>query len=421
MKNIIWFSNCAQSNSNNKASGSWLYSMAKLLTESGNISLTNIVIDSTNSINEIKCIDIKNNFKEYIIPNWKRDKKGLLSHDKRAKIEYLCRSLVPDIIHVWGVENYFCNIVPSLNIDVPKLLEIQGLHAPCADVYYGDMSISDTIKCLGLREILFPFKKSIYAFKHNFVRAGRIDDEVIKKYKFISTQSRWVRDYISFITDENLFQTGMSIRNEFWQTKKWERPTDEISFYCSASGPAPYKSLQTAIKALSVVKKKYPKCKLYIIGNFNKLNWIHQYGYLTFFYNVIKKYNVERNIIFTGPANAAEIIDTMHKCIGMIQTSYVESYSLALAEAQAVGIPSIISFAGAMPELATDRESGLFYSPGDYRSCASRMIELIEDNELAKHISECSYKLAHQRNNDDYVLKAQLEIYQQILNSECKE
>lgn len=116
--------------------------------------------------------------------------------------------------------------------------------------------------------------------------------------------------------------------------------------------------------------------------------------------------------------NATEIIDIMYKCLGMVQTSYVESYSLAVAEAQAVGIPSIISYAGAMPELATDHESGLFFSPGDHISCANKMIELIENPALAINISEESYTIANERNNNETVLSKQIEIYNKIINYE---
>ena len=99
----------------------------------------------------------------------------------------------------------------------------------------------------------------------------------------------------------------------------------------------------------------------------------------------------------------------------MIQTSYVESYSLALVEAQAVGVPAIISYAGAMPELAENRKSGLFFSPGDYISCASHMIELIENKNLALSLSREEQSTAQKRNNNESVLEIQLQIYKTIL------
>ena len=207
----------------------------------------------------------------------------------------------------------------------------------------------------------------------------------------------------------------MSLRKEFWNAERWlYNDGSQKCFYCSAAGPTPYKSLQTAVKALAVVVKKYPDTKLYVIGNFKDSNWIHQPGYLTFFKKMIKQLGVENNVEFTGSLTASDIVEVMHQCVGMVQTSYVESYSLAVAEAQAVGVPSIVSYAGAMPELAVDRESALFFSPGDFVSCAARMIELIENKGLAEQLSGNAFNLARKRNGDNVVLATQLKIYCEI-------
>ena len=416
MKKILWFSNCIQSYGSNKASGSWLFSMARLLVSTGKIHLVNITRRRSGNSEKIEHNIIDENFEEYILPNWKSVKNGWPSDENCNKIKELCVTIAPDIIHVWGVENYFCTLIPTFKTVAALLLEIQGLHAPCANVYYGDLSIRETIECFGMREILFPFKKSIYKDKSSMGRSGKTDEKAIRLYRHISTQSKWIRDQIKLINSEAcIYETGMSIREEFWKAKKWEYDRKAKDFYCSAAGPAPYKSIQTAIRALDLVIRKYPDSKLYIIGNFNDSNWLHQPGYLTFIKKMIKKKELESNIIFTGSLNAEGIIKVMHKCLGMIQTSYVESYSLAVAEAQVIGIPSIISYAGAMPELAVNYESGIFFTPGDYVSCASKMIELIENKELASRLSKKAYELAYKRNNDEKVLSRQLEIYNKLI------
>lgn len=418
MKKILWFSNCILSDANNKASGSWLYSMSRLLVSTEEIHLVNITRRRSGGADgDIEHTSINERFEEYVLPNWKLENKGWPSSDNCREIERLVETIKPDLVHVWGVENYFCTLLPTFKLSVPLLLEIQGLHGTCADVYYGDMSISDTFKCFGLREILFPFKKSIYSQKASMQRLGIVDEIAIKQYRHVSVQSRWIKDRIATINPGcKLYHTGMSLRKEFWNADRWQyHEGPQKSFYCSAAGPSPYKSLQTAVKALSVVVKRNPDTKLYVIGNFKDSNWVHQSGYLTFFKKTIKQLGVEQNVVFTGSLTASGIVEIMHQCIGMVQTSYVESYSLAVAEAQAVGVPSIVSYAGAMPELAVDRESALFFSPGDYVSCAARMMELIENKDLAERLSINAYNLAHERNGNEFVLARQLNIYREVL------
>lgn len=413
---ILWFSNCVQSAGANKASGSWLYSMANLLTSTTGFHLINITKSSNKADREIKHIQIKENFEEYIIPICRLNKEGFPSSDKIKILEEICIKSSPDIIHVWGVENYFSKIVPLFNTDIPKLLEIQGLHSTCAEVFYGSLSIKEIFKCFGTREILFPFHKSLFRIKRDMYTKGIQEHAAIKKYKYISTQSRWIRDRIRTLNNEcEIFETGMSLRQEFWNSPKWEYPNEgKKMFCCSAAGAATYKSTQTAIKALAEVTKIYPDTKLCIIGDFIDKRWLNQPGYLTFIKKLVRELNVENNIIFAGPQDAKGIINILHNSLAMIQTSYVESYSLVVAEAQSLGVPSIISFAGAMPELADDRITGLFYSPGDYKSCAGRMLELIENQKLARNISSASYRLAAERNNDKRVIEEQIKIYDTI-------
>ena len=221
MKRILWFSNCIQSNGKNKASGSWLFSMSKLLVSTGNIHLVNITKSRNKNIHDIEHAIICENFEEYILPDWDTDPNGLPSKENCNLVKELCININPDIIHVWGVENYFSTLLPTLGLSIPLLLEIQGLQKPCSQVYYGDMTPSDIIKCFGLREILFPFNKSICHFKKDMANKGVIENETIRRYTHISTQSAWIRERIRIINRKaTIYETGMSIREEFWNAKK---------------------------------------------------------------------------------------------------------------------------------------------------------------------------------------------------------
>ena len=83
----------------------------------------------------------------------------------------------------------------------------------------------------------------------------------------------------------------------------------------------------------------------------------------------------------------------------------------------AVGVPCVISYAGAMCELAEDGVSGLFYSPSDYRKCASQIERLIEDKNLAQRISANAREVALVRNNMESVVDTQKQIYSEVVKS----
>lgn len=408
---VLWFSNCMLSQTST-STGSWLYSMAELITRNTTIHLTNIVINSCRK-DIIKSV-ISSNFDEYEIPNkFLACLRRRFSKKKKYIIKQIIDSISPDIVHVWGVENPFCFFVPDWFKEVPCLLEIQGLRGPCSEVFYGDLSISEIMKCIGLKELLFPFKYSLPIQKKKFAIKGMDDVLVLKKYRYISTQSDWIRSYIEYYSSAIIYETAISVRNPFMQLT-WKYPLNgEKAFITISSGPIPYKSIQTAVKALSIAQKKYNDIRLYIVGDF--VSNYKSSGYLFYIKRLIKKLGLEQNVIFTGSLSADKLVSLMLSCLGLIQTSYVESYSLVVAEGMSIGIPCIVSYAGAMPELAINNHSALFYSPGDYFSCSNKMIRLIENVELAESLSENSKMIARKRNNEDYVLQTQLNIYNDIL------
>jgi len=138
------------------------------------------------------------------------------------------------------------------------------------------------------------------------------------------------------------------------------------------------KDLPTLIKALSIVKEKYPNIKLYIIGE--KMD-----GYLIL-RRLAKKLDVERNIIFTGKLSHDELLKILCSANMFVMTSYQEGFPTAASEAAATGIPVIVSNRPAMNEVFT-RENAVVVEPGNHVELAKAIINLLKDRELARMIA----------------------------------
>ena len=106
----------------------------------------------------------------------------------------------------------------------------------------------------------------------------------------------------------------------------------------------------------------------------------------------------------------------MQKTHVMIHSSFVESYSLALAESMVVGVPSVVAWSGAMPELAQDGKEALFYSPTDYRRCAWLVCRLVDNVELAESVSSLARKRGLERNTTSSVVEHQVECYRRVID-----
>jgi glycosyltransferase involved in cell wall biosynthesis len=171
------------------------------------------------------------------------------------------------------------------------------------------------------------------------------------------------------------------------------------------------------IKAIAVLKKKYPRIQLRLAGTINVGNYLLD-GYSVFLKKLIRKYNLTENIIYLGSLNEDQIIDQLISCHVCVVPSFVESYCLAFAEALILGVPAVASYAGAMPELAEHGKEALFYNSLDHISCAANIERLFTDRSLAEHLSVNGRKRRLEENDISKVVKHQLNIYENLSDND---
>jgi glycosyltransferase involved in cell wall biosynthesis len=147
-----------------------------------------------------------------------------------------------------------------------------------------------------------------------------------------------------------------------------------------------FKGLHILIKSIALVKELYPNIKLKMASSEPRFGVLGS-GYFNLINKLIRNLNLTENVVWTGRLSAKEIVTELQNAHVFVQPSFVESYSVAFAEAMAVGTPCVISFAGAMPELAKSGEEALFFQAGDFAICAEHIVGLIANQTEAKKIS----------------------------------
>lgn len=409
---VLWFCNVKFSNSKSVATGSWLYSMSEALIETGEVELFNITEGSVDKV-------VRNDYgvlKQWVLPNNSIKKNGLPSAKIVLEIQLIIKDIKPDIIHIWGTENYWGLLYARGFIKGNVLLEIQGLKYANAKYFYAGMSLLDIIRCFRLKEFIKP-TSSLIGSKLRFKKWGKFEKEMILKCGYISTQSDWVRTYVSNINGKaKLIKTELPLRNEFLQANKWE--VDKccpLQIFTSTSGTSlSYKGLHILLDALTILKKRYPKINLHIAGSI--VSGIRMDGYSKWLKDKISKNDLANNITWLGSLSANDIVFQMHRANVVVVPSFIETYCLALDEALTVGVPTVVSFSGAMPELAKHEESALFYPSGDIEMCANFIERLMNDKNLSMKISKNAYKSKENKNNTDIAVK-QLKSYKTILSN----
>lgn len=408
---ILWLCNIVFTNNEVNATGTWLVAMYRQLLNTDEVSIVNIT--SGNVFVPTRC-DFGNS-EQWIIPQKKIKANGLPHPDVIAFIQSTENRINPDLIHIWGTEDFWGSLKVHNLLRSQVLLDIQGLLSPCAEVFYGGLSFSERLKCIGLKEFLLP-KRMLYFKRLGFIRKGKFESNIIKSINNIAVQSEWVKQYIEFVNPKaKIFNTGIILRSEFYESKKWNfNHKKKLEIFTTSSGSNTYKGLHILFKAVAILKIKYPNVQLKIGGRIiyeKKL----QDGYNYFLLRQIKLLGIEKNVQWLGPLNALQIIDELLDSSVFVIPSFVETYCVALAESLLLGVPTVISYAAAMTELANDDVSALFFPVGDFRTCA-RKIEFFFNNAVLSNIfSKNAIREAEERNDANRIVNNQLIIYKKII------
>lgn len=414
-RKIIWFCGAQFSDEKIKTTGTWLIAMGNAIADIEDIELYNVTYGNVKSI-------IQNNTRnitQWIIPindlkKYHRGSNALVLFVKKLEEE-----IKPDLIHIWGTENEFGFIVSDAKLKTPVLLDIQGLLFAIVKFYYGGLDLKDLIKCIDIKELLKP-KHHPYFIRRSFRKKGKDELQLISKVENISVQSEWVQSVISNVSKtSSIFRTGIMLRKEFYESSAWKRHenNDQINIFTSSSGPIPYKGIHVVLEAITLLKKTYPNIKLNIGGDFQikkKYGFIRN-GYTSWLLKKIKDLGISDSVSWLGMLSSDEIIREMNKASVVVVPSFIETYCLFMAEAMMVGVPTVVSFSGAMPELAEHGKSALYFTPGDHWDCARNIEKIIKNHELADMLSFESRLRAFERNDQDKVLKTQLDIYNKII------
>ena len=411
---VLWFSNGIISKESSKGSGSWLHAMRDLLAPE--VELINITKGASGDIE----YHLGNGVKEYILPSWPLYD-GVPSAENINKIASIINDEKPDIIHIWGVEQYwavlFCRgYLSHRNV----LLEIQGVVSSCATVFWGGLSLEDIKKCKSFREIVFPRKEgSLMWNNREFLNGGKREIDIIRGFQRIATQSDWTRNQIlPFISDgTKLYNSLRPLRNNFLVSRKWERHLHKSPrLFTSISYYLPLKGLHVLFIALSILKKEYPGIKLYVAGpDLYSIQWYKINGYQKFLINLIEDNNLQENIIFTGRLDADGLIEQLLESDIFVNSSFVESYSASLAEALCLGVPCVCSYAGAMPEFSKFNEVAVYYTPYDFCTCAESIRSLFIDERKCELLSVNAISHISEICGREAVIKRQLETYNNIV------
>ena len=401
---ILWFSNIKLTETQMSGSGTWISGMNDLLsTYYPDVQIANVTIAKVDTVRE----EIVRGRSQWVLP------KKTTAGDMDLFVKII-DSYHPDIIQIWGTE-FFWATIPFETIcpNVPVILDMQGFYSSVLDVLYGDLTMQEIIRCFSIKEFLRP-SSSLIALSRRLHKSVNREEEVIRKYKIISVQSNWVKGNVNLLNPKaTIYETRIALRPQFFQAVKWNlNRMEPYTIFSTASMIEPTKGSFTLLKAFREVKRLLPQTKLLLAGSIQ--TGIRKSGYMRLMEQFIYLNGLSDSISFLGSLNTDDLIKAYLHSNVFVNPSYAESYSLILAESTYLGVPTVATYAGAMGELGSSK-SLLYFSKYDYRACASKIISILTNRELAVKLSIQSITFSEKKHDPKTFAETQFSIYRSVL------
>ena len=367
-------------------SGGWLLDLASAIGRKENIELGVMTYYSGDKFVDMELDGVR----YFIFPGG--GKRLLHDNDKTGDD---CKKVVslfnPDLIHIHGTEYAPGYEMLKVHPEIPTVLTIQGIIHRIAEEYYGGFSLWEILKMSRLKDILRGKIPLTYKMLYN--KNAKREIKVLKKVKYVTGRTDWDKStMLSINPDLKYFRCNYNLRDAFYSAPKWS--IDTMTRHTIMTGAAHYslKGLHIVIKALAIVKKKYPDVKLYIPGGGKAENGrlVKASSYTKHIEKMIAEYGLEENVEYVGnipPEKVAEYLKNSNVCV---VPSAIEGASATLREASMVGTPSICSYRGGMTDLITDGVNGFTYDFIEHPMLAHRIIEIFGNDDLAIKFSKKS-------------------------------
>ncbi len=388
-----------------------MYSMVEQVGSSENI---NLAVAAVYGGKDFKRLDI-DGIVYFLLPSTSN-----LKYQKTLEPlwQKICDEFKPDIVHIHGTEFPHGLACMRSSPDLKYAVSIQGLVGIIARYYYAAMSSWDILTNITFRDIVR--FDTIFQSKRSFQRRDIFEKEYIRRANAISGRTSWDHAHCVAVNPKAYYHfCNRTLRSGFYTSDKWdiENKTD-YSIFLSQS-VYPIKGLHQVIKAAALLKSDFPNISLRVAGyniikNATISEKLRLSGYGAYILSLVKKFYLQENIHFLGTLDEQKMIDEYRNAHLFICPSSIDNSPNSLGEAQMLGVPSIASYVGGVPDMVTEGVSGLMYRFEEVEMLAENIRKVFLDNDLAIRLSLGGIEAAGKRHFQDTNLEHTLEIYRKL-------
>jgi phenylacetate-CoA ligase len=145
-------------------------------------------------------------------------------------------------------------------------------------------------------------------------------------------------------------------------------------------------NIESIIRAFVLVQRKFPEATLAIVGTGSEESQLKR---------LVVGLGL-RSVAFYGFVSPTNLPAIYSEYDIYVNASRVDNFPGALVEAACSGLPIVSTGVGGIPDMIRHRETGLIVDLEDHDGLASNVIELVEDQELARGLARSARRWAEQ-------------------------
>lgn len=363
--------------------------------------------------------EVIRNIHYYSVPINKGDDNTQLTKSLISSYQRAIHDFKPDVIHIHGVEKNFGLIRKFIDPNIPIVCSIQGLINPCYMFLKQSISSFNFNKYRSVKNRLG--RGGIRQTLENWRKYMSIEKEILEINQYFIGRTLWDKSQVaSFNSFAHYFHGEELLRSVFY-SKTWSLK-DSVSYRIFISSAAyPIKGVHILLKAIAILKRKYPDVK--IVAPLSSLNLksskfkdvLIAEDYNNYLKEEVIRLNLMENLIFLPKLDAEEMANEFKKAHVFVLASFAENSPNALGEAMLIGTPTVVAPVGGVMSILKDEESSLFFPSGDYAVLAHQIQRIFESDELAIRLSINAKSVALKRHNVTETTRQYMNIYKDVI------
>lgn len=172
------------------------------------------------------------------------------------------------------------------------------------------------------------------------------------------------------------------------------------------------KGVLELVEIFNRIVKEHKEAKLILAGR-DVVDIFEQVSTLELFKQRLSK-EAAKQFEYIGSLDYSMVRKEIEKASAVVLPSFAEALPMTWLEAMAMEKALVTSNIGWAPEVMVDRETGFTVDPKDHKLYTEKILQLLEDKELADKMGKAARKRVEERFSTQVVAGKNIEFYQKI-------